>query len=548
MKVYIRILSLILLFSGQATLAQPNFRTGVNFPFRNPETASIDTYFSFLQDLNVKAARQFTYADVFWGKVEPADNSWDFYTADSVFMNNYGITPVGELFGIFGPNDTVGLQVPWQACSNPAPPDNCRWNAATDSLATRDYIQQVVGRYKNNTIYWEVGNEMEHTPPPEGLALKGSNGASPDQVDFMKYVYNWIKAVDPNAQVLLPGMLGTYGYPFSNTTNWLNDFLSKGGGEYFDIMNYHDYNSWWTLPTHFDSIKAILNKYGYANKPIWISETSISSFNTSSITPDYASTDEQAADTWRRITLLWAKGAQVAFWHSLWSSGDLSGWGEFGLLDQNGKPKKSYYSFKLLLDKVAGFDSIQLLESGLTNDDNTTGGNGTWLIEFTVNGTTKWIIWSPDNTQYTLTNLTSSHLIATHVVPTTIDIASNTAQFDKDTLVVINGSVELTGITSLPLLLEPADLTLTALAHPTTTHTAINVYPNPAREFIIIENEEGEPLTATIYTLSGQVVAKKELLSNRQRINISTLPDGVYFLKIATTRKTYTFKLLRSRH
>lgn len=156
------------------------------------------------------------------------------------------------------------------------------------------------------------------------------------QKEFLQLNYKWIKSADPQAKVILPGLLGTYSYPVSNSYTWLKNMLGAGAGSFFDVMNYHDYNSWWTLPAHYDSVKTILQNYGL-NKPMWITEIGISSMNVSPITPTYSSNDEQAADVWRRLCLLWAKGAEVVFWHRGWINGDLSGWGEFGIIDVWGK-------------------------------------------------------------------------------------------------------------------------------------------------------------------------------------------------------------------
>ena len=41
--------------------------------------------------------------------------------------------------------------------------------------------------------------------------------------------------------------------------SWLRDVLAAGGGAGFDVFNYHDYKSWWTLPTHYDQFRAILD-------------------------------------------------------------------------------------------------------------------------------------------------------------------------------------------------------------------------------------------------------------------------------------------------
>ena len=46
--------------------------------------------------------------------------------------------------------------------------------------------------------------------------------------------------------------------------------LAAGGGNGFDVFNYHDYKSWWTLPAHYDQFRAILDANGLSAVPIWV--------------------------------------------------------------------------------------------------------------------------------------------------------------------------------------------------------------------------------------------------------------------------------------
>ncbi|HFB67940.1 MAG TPA: hypothetical protein ENJ66_03170, partial [Calditrichae bacterium] len=266
------------------------FRIGINFPFRGPETATIAQYLQWLNEIPANGMRQMTYADVLWGSVEPQDNQWDFVKSDSALFNPFGIYPIPTLYFMGTGVNSTGLQCPWRACSDPG----CGWFEAQDSADSRDYVQTVIQRYQSVTHHWEIANEMDgHTRRPTGMP----------EADFARFLLlnrQWIQAVDPQAKILLPGLLGTYGLPYATPMRWLRNLLAAGGGEGFDIMNYHDYNAWWTLPAHFDSIKAILTEYWYGDKPIWVTECGVSSDPTNSITPTYVSETQQAADVWRR--------------------------------------------------------------------------------------------------------------------------------------------------------------------------------------------------------------------------------------------------------
>ena len=128
----------------------------------------------------------------------------------------------------------------------------------------------------------------------------------------------WILATNPNAKVVLPGLIGTYNLPFALSTNWHDQLLSAVGKGSFDVANYHDYNSWWALPYYYGICRNDLDAHhGLTNAPVWITETGISSRTSTIITPRYSSPDAQAADVWRRFALLLSKGAQLVAWHSM---------------------------------------------------------------------------------------------------------------------------------------------------------------------------------------------------------------------------------------
>lgn len=61
----------------------------------------------------------------------------------------------------------------------------------------------------------------------------------------------------------------------------------------------------------------------------------------------------------------------------------------------------------------------------------------------------------------------------------------------------------------------------------------IQVYPNPSNGILNIENAENSSLE--IVNILGEVVAKEAINTNMKSINISNLPQGNYFVRIATS-------------
>lgn len=66
----------------------------------------------------------------------------------------------------------------------------------------------------------------------------------------------------------------------------------------------------------------------------------------------------------------------------------------------------------------------------------------------------------------------------------------------------------------------------------------INLYPNPFKGYLYIQ--EIKPLKTEVYNLSGKLV----LIGNENIINMSSFPDGIYFIKIFTKDYIYTDKLI----
>lgn len=533
MKRFISLTALILLMN--ITFGQAPFKTGVNFPYYIPNFKSIDQYLQLVNDCGAKSIRQMTWGDVFWKNVEPTDNNWDWGRSDSSFFNPFNLTPIGTLYSMMG-NDSIGMQTPWLACSNPF---TCFWDPAGDSLYSKDYVQTTVNRYKNVTKYWEVTNEIESALPPAGLPNIFT------KKEFLRYNYMWIKQADPTANVLLPGLLGTCcTYPVSNSYDWLRNMLNAGAGNYFDIMNYHDYNAWWTLPAHYDSVQNILTQYNL-NKPIWITETAVSSVNLSPITPSYSSPDEQAADVWRRIGLLWGKGAEVVLWHSNWSSNDMSGWGEFGLVSNNGTKKKSWHSYKLLNEKITNFSSVNIISLGTITTNNTTGGNGVWVLHFIVNGINKWVLWSPNNQAYSLSGINSTSIEVTEVVPSQLLNNGDSAVFNKHIYSVSGGSYNFNYLSSLPILVEEISTT-GANEHNLIDDFTMIVYPNPSQNIITLQTNSRLDNAHIIITdiMRQELLNLSNISGERINVTLDKFEKGIYFITVKNNERMITKKFL----
>jgi len=72
----------------------------------------------------------------------------------------------------------------------------------------------------------------------------------------------------------------------------------------------------------------------------------------------------------------------------------------------------------------------------------------------------------------------------------------------------------------------------------------ISLYPNPSHDLITINIPSGIELESTIlYDLLGKAVLSN---SNNNQVNLSSLPTGVYILKITTSNGSITKKVIRN--
>ena len=62
-------------------------------------------------------------------------------------------------------------------------------------------------------------------------------------------------------------------------------------------------------------------------------------------------------------------------------------------------------------------------------------------------------------------------------------------------------------------------------------NSELNIYPNPADDYLTVETKGGGQFVAEIYDVKGTPVFGEES-SSPARLNISHLSPGVYFLKL----------------
>jgi hypothetical protein len=73
----------------------------------------------------------------------------------------------------------------------------------------------------------------------------------------------------------------------------------------------------------------------------------------------------------------------------------------------------------------------------------------------------------------------------------------------------------------------------------------IDIYPNPANDFIFIRNSENIK-SISISDISGKIISENEYKnSNEISIDISKMAKGIYFIKLTDNKNIFTKKIIK---
>lgn len=85
-----------------------------------------------------------------------------------------------------------------------------------------------------------------------------------------------------------------------------------------------------------------------------------------------------------------------------------------------------------------------------------------------------------------------------------------------------------------------------ALGNETFEKTAINLYPNPTNNNVVIDNSEAHYQSVTVYNYLGQEVTQQKLtFTNNQIIDLSNFLNGVYLFKLQSENSSETVKVIK---
>lgn len=288
---------------------------------------------------------------------------------------------------------------------------------ALDNFA--QFMQALVARYgapPYNIKYWEIGNEPDVDPSlVPGDSPFGCWGNENDvyygggyYAEMLKRVYPAIKAVDPQAQLSVGGLLlfcdPTHQLPNNKckSSKFLEGILRNQGAQNLDLVSFHSYPHYvnglidenytgWNyrggiVVGKADFLREVMASYG-TSKPLMLTETSllcpIALSGCNPAGPDFF---EAQADfvIWLYVRN-WAAQIQKTVWFTI----EGPGWQNCGLLRQE-NPKPAYNVYQFMSQEIGNaYDVTQL-----TDYPELSG------YEFHKIGMRVWVLWAPDQVSH----------------------------------------------------------------------------------------------------------------------------------------------------
>ncbi len=287
------------------------------------------------------------------------------------------------------------------------------------------FMHDLVARYSvspYNVKFWELWNEPDVDPSLVDVdSVYGCWGNQNDlyyggryYADMLKVAYPQIKAADPQAQVLVGGLLmdcdprpGAGCAAVGHSTlpgKFLEGILLNNGGPYFDGISFHAYdfyqdqlgsygNPGWqsgsnttgpVLNAKIQFIRSVLNQYGVSGKFLMNTEVGLLCDTCSNDTNFETSKAYYVAQAYSAAI---AQGLRANIWYSL------LGWRNSALLSSDLSPRLAYTAFQFSRNELQ--DAVLLREI--------TGYAGVRGYEFQRGNRHILVLWSLDGSVHSVT-------------------------------------------------------------------------------------------------------------------------------------------------
>jgi GH35 family endo-1,4-beta-xylanase len=294
-----------------------------------------------------------------WPDLEPSQGRWQFTGLDK----DLGLAQQHNTDVLL----TLGVTPQW-ASAHPDVKSGWQQPGLTSEPRSLDdwqaLVRQVATRYKGRIHAYEIWNEPN---------LKQYWMGNTDQlIALVRSAHDVIKSIDPDALVVSPAATTSAG------VGWLDEFLSKGGGQYVDVIGYHFYvfpQPPEAMTDLIQRVKQTMSKNGVGNKPLWCTELGWSD------PKPFPSDDLAAAYVARSYTLGWAAGVSRLYWYA-W---DNHKWASLQMTEADNQTLKPAGQADGVIQQWLADSRMDYCNK---SDDNT------WSCQLERDGAKKWIVWN----------------------------------------------------------------------------------------------------------------------------------------------------------
>ena len=364
------------------------FSSGLNeqFGFFIVEGFYDSEYFSFVSQANAGVVN---LGHVFaWDRIEPEAGNYDFSRADEIMnaANSAGIKIIPIISPVRGMPGSQQISCGGYKCyvSTELP-------SGSDLEAFGNMCYELAKRYKQ-VEYWMLMNE------PNTMAMKYD---TKQYADMLKKFAEKIREANPNAKIMAGAAV--LNADRDNSGLQLPKFFQEVFSYYnkVDAFEYHYYDSAYSgdktsyknISEITAKIKSQLSSYGI-NVPIFL-ETAHCCLKEGSERPEAVpgkckglavSEEDEAIDLVRRYTTSFVSGIDKIIWIVLrdGDNGPIYATSKNGLINEQGKKEKSFYTYQLLAKKLKGFSSVKKVSEN------------PYIYEFIVEGKEIYVAWQDD--------------------------------------------------------------------------------------------------------------------------------------------------------
>src|SRR5579872_1714116 len=222
-----------------------------------------------------------------WTVLNPAADLYDWRFLD-IWMNHAAANNVDLLY-TFGDTPQWASSVPndWYCADPPGtcdPPSDLNPDGTGTNEHFKTFVRAIATHVRGRIHYWEVWDEANNNGEVNGKRTLGRGrwvGTIAQLLRMARDARQIILSIDPTAVILSP----SGGIETAPGLSWFDQYFSKGGGEYADVIAFHGYVQGYTkgLPVPENLIpmldaagrfRSILAKYRQNHKPLFDTEAS----------------------------------------------------------------------------------------------------------------------------------------------------------------------------------------------------------------------------------------------------------------------------------